>query len=360
MKKPRISVIIPVFNKEKYIGKCIESVISQTYENIELILIDDGSKDNSLSICRKYAENDGRINVIHQDNKGQSIARNVGIDAASGEWFIAPDSDDWLDAGYIQDLVEYAVENKLDCSIGNCKRVEYDTDGNITNIENRQAFNREFITDDREMISMIQANACAARVNSFLINKEFQVIGMRSVATPWDKLYNMKIVKNHQLKYIPGLGSREDIVFSLNYLEWCNRVGYLYTYGYNYRVLPESISHGFNMNIVSGDINTFNEFMTYINRTSNIDQLCYVRQGIFVAVIRMLFDDFKRWFFCKDNPASEEEKNDWIKEIEDNPLVRDALRGIDKRNLSEREYAFLQAYNNKDFERVKKIIEIRG
>lgn len=104
---PKISVIIPVYNAENYVGRCIESVQAQTYEDWQLILVDDGSTDNSLAICQKYAEKDKRIGVKHQENAGPGIARNVGINEAIGQYVVFIDSDDYIEKEYFQLLSEH-------------------------------------------------------------------------------------------------------------------------------------------------------------------------------------------------------------------------------------------------------------
>ena len=101
-----VSVIVPIYNVEKYLNKCIESIINQTYKNLEIILIDDGSTDKSGKICDRFAKKDNRIKVIHQKNAGVSSARNTGIDSADGLWIAFIDSDDWVEENYIKNLIE--------------------------------------------------------------------------------------------------------------------------------------------------------------------------------------------------------------------------------------------------------------
>lgn len=100
----KISVIIPVYNSEKYVRRCINSVIAQTYQNWEMILVDDGSVDNSLAILQEYANKDIRIKVVHQDNAGPGIARNTGITCATGEYIVFIDSDDRVNKEYFRKL----------------------------------------------------------------------------------------------------------------------------------------------------------------------------------------------------------------------------------------------------------------
>lgn len=123
MIQPRISVIIPVYNVEPYLRRCLESVVLQTYKNLEIILVDDGSTDKSGSICDEYALNDERINVIHKKNGGLSSACNVGLAAATGDWIGWVDSDDWAE----QDMFEYMLRGaeKYDADAAVCSRYEW-------------------------------------------------------------------------------------------------------------------------------------------------------------------------------------------------------------------------------------------
>lgn len=112
--KGLVSIIIPVYNAEQYIGKCIESVLAQTYTNLEIILIDDGSKDHSGAICDQYAQKDNRIRVMHQANGGVSMARQAGLDVAKGEYITHIDPDDWVEKDAIRIMYEKAEEEGAD------------------------------------------------------------------------------------------------------------------------------------------------------------------------------------------------------------------------------------------------------
>ena len=108
-----ISIIVPVYKVEKYIHRCVDSVINQTYKNIEIILVDDGSPDNCGRICDEYAAKDSRIKVIHKPNGGLSDARNCGIEAADGEWLMFIDSDDWIESNMAETLLNIAINNNV-------------------------------------------------------------------------------------------------------------------------------------------------------------------------------------------------------------------------------------------------------
>ena len=119
-----ISVIVPVYNVEKYLRECIDSIIRQTYKNIEIILIDDGSKDSSGQICDEYTKKDKRIKVIHQENRGVSSSRNLGIKKSNGKWITFVDSDDWLEDNFIEVLFNIAKRENADISISGYNRVQ--------------------------------------------------------------------------------------------------------------------------------------------------------------------------------------------------------------------------------------------
>lgn len=113
----KISIIVPVYNTEKYLHRCLNSIINQSYENLEVILVDDGSTDSSPAICDEFAEKDSRIKVIHKVNEGVSIARNTGISVATGEYLSFVDSDDFIDKAMLERLMNNAVKNDADISI---------------------------------------------------------------------------------------------------------------------------------------------------------------------------------------------------------------------------------------------------
>ena len=124
MNKEKVSIIIPVYNSEKYIGRCIDSILNQTYTNYELILIDDGSTDNSLKILNDYKKKDNRIRVYSQKNKGVAITRNRGIKLSNGQYICFIDNDDYIENKYLENLVSNCCNN--DFVIGGYKRVSDD------------------------------------------------------------------------------------------------------------------------------------------------------------------------------------------------------------------------------------------
>ena len=126
----KVSVIVAIYNSERFLPRCIESIINQSYRNTEILLVDDGSSDNSLKICCAYAAEDERIKVIHQENKGVSTARNKGLDNVAGEFFLFVDSDDELKTDAIEFLVNDIL--KYDADMASAVKSWVDSDGNIS------------------------------------------------------------------------------------------------------------------------------------------------------------------------------------------------------------------------------------
>lgn len=128
---PEISVIVPVYKAEQYLERCVKSILEQTYQSFELILVDDGSPDGSPILCDKWAEKDSRVHVIHKKNGGASSARNAGLKIAKGNWIAFADSDDWLDRNALKTLYDLANQYNVPMAIGGMRVVQKYTDASI-------------------------------------------------------------------------------------------------------------------------------------------------------------------------------------------------------------------------------------
>lgn len=150
-----VSVIVPVYNVENYIKKCLGSILNQSYANLEIILVDDGSKDASGRVCDEYADLDSRVRVYHKENGGLSSARNLGLDHASGEYIIFIDSDDYFAEDAIELLVKYIVKYKADISVGRLK----DVDGTyIPDKEVKKHYSKGVVLSSEELMREICLN----------------------------------------------------------------------------------------------------------------------------------------------------------------------------------------------------------
>ena len=129
-----VSVIVPVFKTKEYLGQCVQSLRSQSYSNLEIILVDDGSPDDCPAICDTLATQDTRIRVIHKENEGAALARKAGLDAASGQYVLSVDSDDWLEKDCLEKL--YKDKNLRIKLSENCKNTDYSNSSELENLYN--------------------------------------------------------------------------------------------------------------------------------------------------------------------------------------------------------------------------------
>lgn len=182
MESAKITVIIAVYNTEKYLHKCIESIVNQTYTNLEIILINDGSKDSSAAICDDFAKSDKRIKVLHKTNGGQGSARNKALDIATGDWIGFVDSDDWIDSDMYESLVTRAISEQAE--IVECGWKKISENGNI-----EFTTPPKHITIDREQAMHALIYAKGEGINTSVCNKIFKKDIINSIRFPEVRAY---------------------------------------------------------------------------------------------------------------------------------------------------------------------------
>lgn len=218
-----ISIIVPVYNEEKYLPQCLDSLVNQTYRGIEIICINDGSTDRSLEILKRYAEKDERIKVICQENQGLSEARNAGMANAHGEWMMFVDSDDWLEQ---------------DC----CERIMNGAEGNdlvffsyIREFKNSSA--QKYIFDEQERVfSKETMDWLYERLIAPKGEELRDPSKLDSLSTAWGKCYRSDVIKEHGLTYVSTkeIGT-EDLLFNVEYFKYARQARYVATPLYHYR-----------------------------------------------------------------------------------------------------------------------------
>ncbi len=219
MKGKKISIIVPIYNAEKYLSKSIESLIHQTLNEIEIILVDDGSKDKSADICKEYAKRDERIKVIIKENEGQAKARNTALEIAKGKYIMFLDSDDMYEKDACEVMYNLAEEKQADYVSANYIMID-------ENDEKRPkpAF-------DAEKYQEFELN-----INDY--TKSFFVMN----STPWNKIYNLEFLNKNKIKFDVNPPSEDDYFTTLVYMK--SKKGY-YTSKiiYDYRYNPNSTSN---------------------------------------------------------------------------------------------------------------------
>lgn len=194
---PKVSIIVPVYNVEKYLKRCVDSLVGQTLTDIEIILVDDGSPDNCPQMCDEFAKQDGRIKVIHKPNGGLSSARNAGIEASTGEYLGYIDSDDYAELDMFEKLYNCAVDNKVDFVMADYYRV---SNGNRT----------EKTLDIRE--GLYTKQDIANEIFPMLIMRESVDYG--PLLSVWHCIYNSEFIKQNNLYFDEEIKWSEDCIYS--------------------------------------------------------------------------------------------------------------------------------------------------
>ncbi len=197
---PTVSIIIPVYNAQEYLRRCVESVLGQEYTDFELILVDDGSQDSSGAICEEYAQRDPRVRVIHKENEGVSAARNLAMENARGRWLQFADSDDWVTPDATKLMVRLAEEEGCDLVISDFYRVAGERVSQKGDIEEDGALTREQF---------------AAHMMENPADFYYGVL--------WNKLYRRELIRKHRLRMNPDISWCEDFMFNLEYIRYAER-----------------------------------------------------------------------------------------------------------------------------------------
>ena len=216
-----ISIIIPVYNAKNYLVRCLQSIISQTYKNFEVILVNDGSTDNSYEICQDIANKDKRFIVVTQTNNGASSARNRGIEIAKGEWITFIDADDYIERNYLEFLYKNIDDD-------NCLIIQ-----GLKQVNNKG--------EEIKNIEFEYSTLCGTEIHKAFDEKEIFEYGY-TVA----KLYNRDIINKHNIKFNKQIAYSEDMLFMLEYILYCNSIKFVQHSLYNYVVDASTLSQRYN------------------------------------------------------------------------------------------------------------------
>lgn len=244
---PKISVIVPVYKAEAYLHRCVDSLLSQTFQNFEILLVDDGSPDKSGEICDEYARKDTRVRVFHKQNGGVSSARNMGLDNARGEWITFVDSDDYVSKSYLDDF-----------GLGKCNADLY--------MQGYRQFQEEKI--------IRQSNFSVTKVQILPFSGCFEE-GERLIIInyPWGKLFSHRVIKKNRLTFDLNISYGEDHLFVLSYMNDIQNIAVSPTCSYNYTI-------GNGENSLSTRINPLKEMLYYVERAYELQMELLQKQDL--------------------------------------------------------------------------------
>lgn len=269
---PKISIVVPVYNAEKYLSECLNSILEQSYTNYEIILINDGSTDNSLEVCRSFANRDKRIILINDTNHGVSHARNVALSKATGEWVTFIDSDDWIEKDYLSTLVYYAT-NK----------------GDIDVVAANFFFNYEDGTEKKSICSRKEIHKAEfpSLPESLMVEdssrKDNIDISVEVLSAACNKLTRIAFLQEHSISFKEDMKLNEDGLFHLTCFIKAKDFVIIDKPLYHYRIYHQSSNNRYRPDVfkqISLWHKYFGELSKYLERPKEFMSLCAYRSAI--------------------------------------------------------------------------------
>lgn len=321
--QPKVTVVIPIYKVEPYLRQCLDSVVDQTYHDLEVLLIDDGSPDNCGAICDAYAQNDPRIRVIHKKNAGVGAARNDGIRLATGEWLVFLDADDWWELDFIEKMLDAMPQEKVDvlCSAGYIG--EFPSRSIVKYI-----YPESFVDIKGEKKTFLIAKTMAPQYG---MGKQKDYT---SSAFVWGRLYNTTFLQHK----VPGFNLRlhptEDILYSLQVFGKAKAVAVCNCIGCHYRqAVPTASVSRFNPQwpyMFNETVVQLRKFLSEQHRDELLIDAFYAREFILIKYIS------KCYFFHPDNPAPYRQVVREVRELKKRPDVFAALHRTSNRFLNKK------------------------
>lgn len=291
----KVSVIVPIYNVEKYLAECIESLCAQSLYDIEIILVDDGSPDNSGAICDEFAAKDSRIKVIHKKNGGVSAARNDGLAIATGEYVIFVDSDDYVPNDAYEKMYSRASETNVDIVLADLYQVKG------KNEIYAKFFKESFVTSNRKFLDqLIEANF----YNTYCPNppEDGPAFGYGG---PTTKLVRRALLNDNNIEFdVSVKGIFDDIIYSAYVFATAQSVAYISEPVYYYRLLETSITQTYKSNMPEINDAIFNAWEVFLER---YDQEHRFVKMYYANVIRRLEQIIDKYCFSVNNPKKRKE-----------------------------------------------------
>lgn len=306
-----ISIIVPIYKVENYIKQCLDSIISQTYDDLEIILVDDGSPDNCPAICDEYAKKDNRIKVIHKQNGGLISARKAGLKASAGEYVCFVDGDDWIEPDMYGRIADAINKYSCDCVITQFYFSFPDKESKSNYLLNKEYYTRDEI--EREIFP------------TMLFAGEYYRFGIYPCC--WTKAFKRELLEKHLMDTDDRIRMGEDISFTYPCLMECNSIAFIDKPLYHYRNNPSSMTNAYDSKLP--DI-YFLPYQTLAEKCNKLgvdlsSQLSYYLLYLVNFVIRNEANI--------NNPKNKREKNAVIDEILNNQAVLNSVKQIDAKVL---------------------------
>ncbi|MBR3602626.1 MAG: glycosyltransferase [Lachnospiraceae bacterium] len=277
-----VSVVIPMYNVEKYLRECLNSVLSQTISNIEIICVDDGSSDKSVDICKEYIKKDNRVKLLTQKNSGPSKARNRGIEEATGKWISFVDADDWLENNMLERLISVSEDSDIVISNYYINMSNSKEKVNIKLDENKQIWDKERINIE---------------LRKFLCKGIKEYNPYLAIGAPWARIYKLSLIKEHNIIFPLNVRRTEDGIFNMHMFENAKKIIYLNEPLYHYRLLTDSLSHKMSSDIIKYTEADVEEVKKFARTYKQHDEMFI--NGIDVRICTWFYKYLAYYFFTK-------------------------------------------------------------
>jgi len=277
----KVSIIVPIYNSEKYLGYCLNSIVSQTYYNIEIILVNDGSTDGSINICENYANLDSRISIINSTNCGVSHARNLGISYAKGKYILFVDSDDIIASKMVETLVTSIEMYNAEIAFCGMKIIKEKSRGEIRVVD--------------EFNSSMIGKECVLGEKEFCENFPYLLLHTVILEGPCNRLYKSDILKNNNLLFQEDVSLGEDFIFNLKYYSHCKKYIFLSESYYYYRQHNgETLTNKYRPDMLANRIyllEHYNDFMTQKNAWTKAGRRHFASYvtGYVISILKNIF-----------------------------------------------------------------------
>lgn len=331
---PEISFLIPVYNVEKYLPQCLDSIALQTFQDWECLLVDDGSSDSSGSICDSYEKADARFRTIHTQNAGASSARNTALENARGDWIYYVDSDDWLEPDAAQIVLDAAKESKADCIMSYALR-HLENGATIRG----KLFSQAFTADTRESIGLMQKYVLYRPYSPYYCAE-----AVSGYAAPWSKFVKRQLLVENNVAFDTDVFDIfEDGLWTLNVFEHAKKICYIDKQTYHYRVLENSLIHSFkedSMRIQEAGYAKIEAFL----QTHHKDKTFW--EAYYAHVVSFFGGYLSRYFYHPDRNKSKREIDREIKRYLNREPYRTAAQNVDMAMLLKKDayLAFCQKH----------------
>ena len=305
---PEVSVIIPVYNAEKFIERCIKSVLNQSYDSFELILVNDGSTDESGHICERFVKSDKRVSYYEKSNGGASSARNYALRYAKGEFVSFIDADDYISKDYLSKLIYAQREMRADwtaCSYKNINNAKSAYRGNVTE------WNRDIFMSDSDIKKRLASKVLACPS------------GKRTLASSTCKLYRRSVIEDNNICFDEELMTCEDQMFNLCYIKYVKSFRYIHKYLYYRNVNDGSLFTGFRSNML--------QEYTYLFRKYNriASELGFIPVSQHQFVLEKIRECMNLYLFHGENKESKKVKYEKFWRFMESQPLKNMWKNVD-------------------------------